>query len=48
MLFRSSKDLAMRLGISERTVDGHLASIYDKLHVRTRASALAKYVSQGG
>ena len=44
----TSKDLAMRLGISERTVDGHLASIYDKLHVRTRASALAKYVSQGG
>jgi DNA-binding NarL/FixJ family response regulator len=42
----ASKDLAARLRISDRTVDGHLASIYDKLHVHSRAAALARYVSQ--
>jgi NarL family two-component system response regulator YdfI len=35
-----SKEIAMRLGISERTVKAHLASIYSKLGVDSRAAAI--------
>jgi len=34
-------EIAARLGISERTVKAHLASIYLKLGVETRAAAVA-------
>jgi NarL family two-component system response regulator YdfI len=36
-----SKEIAIRLGISERTVKAHLASIYNRLGVDNRAAAIA-------
>jgi NarL family two-component system response regulator YdfI len=36
-----SKEIAQTLGIAERTVKGHLASIYNKLGVDSRAAAIA-------
>jgi NarL family two-component system response regulator YdfI len=36
-----SKEVALHLGISERTVKAHLASIYNKLGVDSRAAAIA-------
>ncbi|MHB8777931.1 MAG: response regulator [Anaerolineales bacterium] len=36
-----SKEIAAHLGISERTVKAHLASIYNKLGVDSRAAAIA-------
>ena len=36
-----SKEIAMRLGITERTVKAHLASIYNKLGVDSRAAAVS-------
>lgn len=36
-----SKEIAIHLGISERTVKAHLASIYGKLGVDSRAAAIA-------
>jgi len=36
-----SKEIAARLGITERTVKAHLASIYNKLGVDSRAAAIA-------
>ncbi len=44
------KEIAEALGISIRTVDTYIRRIYEKLHVRSRAQAVAKYVnlSPGG
>ncbi|MHA7294474.1 LuxR C-terminal-related transcriptional regulator [Arthrobacter sp. HLT1-21] len=39
---RTNRELAQRLGVSVRTVEGHLHRAYAKLHVRTRAELLAK------
>lgn len=36
-----NKEIGYRLGISERTVKAHLTSIYNKLGVDSRASAVA-------
>jgi len=38
---KRSKEIAQQLGITENTVKGHLASIYGKLGVDSRASAVA-------
>jgi NarL family two-component system response regulator YdfI len=42
-----SKEIAIRLGISERTVKAHLASIYNRLGVDNRAAAIAAAAQKG-
>lgn len=42
-----SKEVAFKLGISERTVKAHLASIYGKLGVDSRAAAIAIAAQKG-
>jgi NarL family two-component system response regulator YdfI len=42
-----SKEIALRLQISERTVKAHLASIYNKLGVDSRAAAIALAAQRG-
>ncbi len=42
-----SKEIAARLGISERTIKAHLASIYNKLGVDSRAAAIAVAARRG-
>jgi NarL family two-component system response regulator YdfI len=42
-----SKEIAVRLGISERTVNSYLSSIYGKLGVDSRASAVAVAIERG-
>ena len=42
-----SKEIAVRLGISERTVKAYLSSIYDKLGVDSRAAAIAVAAERG-
>jgi NarL family two-component system response regulator YdfI len=42
-----SKEIALRLGITERTVKAHLASIYSKLGVDSRAAAIAAAAQRG-
>jgi NarL family two-component system response regulator YdfI len=46
-LGQRSKEIARNLGITERTVKAHLASIYDKLGVDSRAAAIAVAAKQG-
>ena len=43
----SSKEAAERLVVSKRTVDFHLANIYDKLQVNNRVMALRVAVRLG-
>src|SRR5215475_3817837 len=40
------KEIADSLNISVRTVDTYIRRIYEKLHVRSRAQAVAKYVGR--
>ncbi len=42
-----SKEIALDLGISERTVKAHLASIYNKFGVDSRAAAIAVAAQRG-
>ena len=42
-----SKEIAVRLGITERTVKAHLTSIYNKLGVDSRAAAVASAAQRG-
>jgi NarL family two-component system response regulator YdfI len=42
-----SKEVAYKLGITERTVKAHLASIYNKLGVDSRAAAIAIAAQRG-
>ncbi|MGB7537489.1 MAG: response regulator transcription factor [Anaerolineales bacterium] len=44
---RRSKEIAVQLGITERTVKAHLASIYNKLGVDSRAAAIAIAAQNG-
>ena len=43
----SNKEVAQRLYLSVRTVEGHLANIYDKLGVHSRTEAALYAVRQG-
>jgi DNA-binding NarL/FixJ family response regulator len=40
------KEIADQLGVSFHTVNNHLRSIYDKLHVHTRGGAVAKALGE--
>ena len=40
----STKEIAERLSVSVNTVRTHLQHIYDKLHVRSRTEAVAKFL----
>lgn len=42
-----SKEIALHLGIAERTVKAHLDSIYNKLGVDSRAAAVATAIDRG-
>lgn len=42
-----SKEIALHLGIAERTVKAHLDSIYNKLGVDSRAAAVATAIQRG-
>jgi DNA-binding NarL/FixJ family response regulator len=39
------KEVAEALSISVRTVDTYIRRIYERLHVRSRAQAVVKYVN---
>jgi len=41
----SNKEIADRLSLSVETVRSHLKHIYEKLHVRCRAEAVARYIA---
>jgi DNA-binding NarL/FixJ family response regulator len=42
-----TKEVAEDLKISSQTVETHLRNVYDKLHVRSRAGAVALFLSRG-
>ena len=42
----TQKEIAARLFISKSTVNSHVQSLYDKLHVRTASAAVAKAVRE--
>jgi DNA-binding NarL/FixJ family response regulator len=42
----SNKEIADHLGLSIETVRSHLKNIYMKMHVRSRAEAVARYMSK--
>ena len=44
----TNKEIASGIGISPHTVSVHLVSIYDKIHVRSRAAATAWHLGRGG
>jgi DNA-binding NarL/FixJ family response regulator len=41
----SNKEIADKLGLGIETVRSHLKHIYEKMHVRSRAEAVARYMS---
>jgi DNA-binding NarL/FixJ family response regulator len=43
----TNKAIGVQLGISDRTVQGHLAKIFDKLHAASRTEAVMRAVSLG-
>jgi DNA-binding NarL/FixJ family response regulator len=43
----TNKAIAFELGISDRTVQGHLAHIFEKLNANSRTEAVMRAVSQG-
>lgn len=43
-----TKEVADSLKISAQTVETHLRNIYDKLHVRSRAGAVARFLNSSG
>jgi len=43
----STKEAAAQLNISYHTADGYIRAVYEKLHVNSRGSAVAKAVKEG-
>ena len=43
----SNKEIAEQISLSIETVRSHLKHIYEKMHVRSRAEAVARYMSAG-
>jgi ATP/maltotriose-dependent transcriptional regulator MalT len=43
----TNKAIGAQLHLSDRTVQGHLANIYGKLHVATRTEAVMRAVALG-
>ncbi len=43
----TNRAIGLEMGISDRTVQGHLANIYTKLHVSTRTEAVLKAIRLG-
>ena len=43
----TNKAIGAQLSISDRTVQGHLAKIYDKLHSASRTEAVMRGVTLG-
>ncbi len=41
----SNKEIAVNLSLSVETIHGYLKHVYEKMHVRSRAEAVAKYMS---
>jgi len=41
----SNKEIASQLAIGAETVGSHLKHIYEKMHVRSRAEAVARYMT---
>jgi DNA-binding NarL/FixJ family response regulator len=41
----SNKEIAANLALSVETIHGYLKHVYEKMHVRSRAAAVAKYMS---
>jgi len=44
---RNNRDIAAQLGVGERTVKGHLMSIFDKMHVNSRTEAVMQALKRG-
>lgn len=44
----SNKEIAVKLGRALPTIKDHLRHTYEKLHVRSRVAAVAKYLKPGG
>ena len=42
-----SKEIALQLGVTERTIKAHLTNIYNKLGVDSRAGAVAVAMQEG-
>lgn len=43
-----NKEIADRLSLSVETIRSYLKNIYEKMHVHSRAEAVAKYITGGG
>ncbi len=43
-----NKEIAERLSLSVETIRSYLKNIYEKMHVHSRAEAVAKYITGGG
>ena len=45
---KTNGEIAAALGMSQNTVENHMARIFDKLNVNTRTELVAKVLTGGG